>query len=170
MESFLIQATIFLLAAVVAVPVAARLGLGSVLGYLVAGMAIAPLLGPFVGDIEDLRHVAEFGVVMMLFLIGLELEPRTIWDMRHRILGMGMTQILLTAAAIGGLVKFNASISGAEAGCQAEVGSAAAMGAAGLAAVLGGTPAQIENAAEIFEERKVSFVQKMEKLSSSRSR
>ncbi len=56
---------------------------------------------------------------------------------------------LLTAAAIGGLVKFNASISGAEAGCQAEVGSASAMGAAGLAAVLGGTPAQIENAAEI---------------------
>ncbi|KZY41748.1 L-serine ammonia-lyase [Roseovarius sp. HI0049] len=56
---------------------------------------------------------------------------------------------LLTAAAIGGLVKYNASISGAEAGCQAEVGSAAAMGAAGLAAVLGGTPQQIENAAEI---------------------
>lgn len=58
-------------------------------------------------------------------------------------------EFLLTAAAIGGLVKFNASISGAEAGCQAEVGSAAAMGAAGLAAVLGGTPEQIENAAEI---------------------
>ena len=58
-------------------------------------------------------------------------------------------EFLLTAAAIGGLVKYNASISGAEAGCQAEVGSAAAMGAAGLAAVLGGTPAQIENAAEI---------------------
>ncbi len=55
----------------------------------------------------------------------------------------------LTAAAIGGLVKHNASISGAECGCQAEVGSAAAMGAAGLAAVLGGTPAQVENAAEI---------------------
>ena len=66
--------------------------------------------------------------------------------------GASETQIedfLLTAAAIGGLVKYNASISGAEAGCQAEVGSAAAMGAAGLAAVLGGTPAQIENAAEI---------------------
>lgn len=58
-------------------------------------------------------------------------------------------EFLLTAAAIGGLVKYNASISGAEAGCQAEVGSAAAMGAAGLAAVLGGTPKQIENAAEI---------------------
>jgi L-serine dehydratase len=58
-------------------------------------------------------------------------------------------EFLLTASAIGGLVKFNASISGAEAGCQAEVGSAAAMGAAGLAAVMGGTPAQIENAAEI---------------------
>jgi len=58
-------------------------------------------------------------------------------------------EFLLTAAAIGGLVKFNASISGAEAGCQAEVGSASAMGAAGLCAVLGGTPAQIENAAEI---------------------
>ena len=58
-------------------------------------------------------------------------------------------EFLLTAAAIGGLVKYNASISGAEAGCQAEVGSASAMAAAGLAAVLGGTPAQIENAAEI---------------------
>jgi L-serine dehydratase len=61
----------------------------------------------------------------------------------------GIEDFLLTAAAIGGLVKFNASISGAEAGCQAEVGSAAAMAAAGLAAVMGGTPAQIENAAEI---------------------
>ena len=60
-----------------------------------------------------------------------------------------MEDFLLTASAIGGLVKFNASISGAEAGCQAEVGSASAMGAAGLAAVMGGTPAQIENAAEI---------------------
>ncbi|HBM61555.1 MAG TPA: L-serine ammonia-lyase, partial [Citreicella sp.] len=58
-------------------------------------------------------------------------------------------EFLLTAAAIGGLVKYNASISGAEAGCQAEVGSAAAMAAAGLCAVLGGTPEQIENAAEI---------------------
>jgi L-serine dehydratase len=61
----------------------------------------------------------------------------------------GVPDFLLTAAAIGGLIKFNASISGAECGCQAEVGSAAAMAAAGLCAVLGGTPAQIENAAEI---------------------
>ena len=102
MESFLIQATVFLLAAVIAVPIAARLGLGSVLGYLVAGMAMAQLFGSFLPDFDDLRHVAEFGVVMMLFLIGLELEPRAVWEMRHRLLGLGLTQIVLTAVAIGG--------------------------------------------------------------------
>jgi len=101
MESFLFQASIFLAAAVIAVPLAARLGLGSVLGYLAAGIAIGPVLG-FVGghETEELQHFAEFGVVMMLFLIGLELEPRALWDMRHRLVGLGGLQIGLTGAAV----------------------------------------------------------------------
>ena len=88
MESFLIQATLYLGAAVVAVPLAARLGLGSVLGYLLAGVVLG-FIPAFGSDTEDLRHFAEFGVVMMLFLIGLELEPRALWDMRDRLIGLG---------------------------------------------------------------------------------
>ena len=76
MESFLFQATIYLAAAVIAVPLAARLGFGSVLGYLAAGIVIGPILGLVGSETQDLQHFAEFGVVMMLFLIGLELEPR----------------------------------------------------------------------------------------------
>jgi len=103
MESFLFQATVFLAAAVVAVPLAARLGLGSVLGYLAAGVLIGPVLG-FVGghDAEELKHFAEFGVVMMLFLIGLELEPRALWDMRHRLIGLGGLQIGITMVLVMG--------------------------------------------------------------------
>ncbi len=100
MEGFLFQATIYLAAAVVAVPLAARLGLGSVLGYLLAGIAIGPALGLVGSETADLQHFAEFGVVLMLFLIGLELEPRALWDMRHRLLGLGGLQILLTMGAV----------------------------------------------------------------------
>jgi CPA2 family monovalent cation:H+ antiporter-2 len=99
LDSFLFQASILLAAAVIAVPVASRLGLGSVLGYLLAGLAIGPGLG-LMADTADLQHYAEFGVVMMLFLIGLELEPRALWDMRHRLIGLGGLQITLTTAAI----------------------------------------------------------------------
>ena len=100
MEAALLQATIFLAAAVLAVPVATRLGLGSVLGYLLAGIAIGPAFGLIGDDIEGLRHVAEFGVVMMLFLIGLELDPRALWEMRRKLIGLGGAQIVLSAAAI----------------------------------------------------------------------
>ncbi|NKB28609.1 MAG: potassium transporter [Rhodobacteraceae bacterium] len=100
MESFLFQATIYLGASVIAVPIAARLGLGSVLGYLLAGIAIGPLLGLVGSETASLQHFAEFGVVMMLFLIGLELEPRALWDMRHKLLGFGGAQIGLTIAAV----------------------------------------------------------------------
>ncbi|WGW02310.1 monovalent cation:proton antiporter-2 (CPA2) family protein [Tropicibacter oceani] len=99
MESFLLEASVFLAAAVIAVPIASRLGLGSVLGYLMAGLIIGPGLG-LVDDPEDLRHFAEFGVVMMLFLIGLELEPRALWDMRHRLIGLGGLQLVLTGLAV----------------------------------------------------------------------
>ena len=99
METFLLQATIYLGAAVVAVPLAARLGLGSVLGYLGAGVVIGfvPVIG---SHTEELRHFAEFGVVVMLFLIGLELEPRALWDMRQRLIGLGGLQIGLSTLLI----------------------------------------------------------------------
>src|SRR3546814_19495031 len=80
---------LILLAGVVAVPLATRLGLGSVLGYLLAGMAISPLLGILKVDLDQLQLFAEFGVVMMLFLVGLELEPKRLGVMRRRREGMG---------------------------------------------------------------------------------
>src|SRR6056297_79875 len=108
MEGFLFQATILLGAMVIAVPIASRLGFGSVLGYLAAGIIIGPVAGLVGGhQTTELQHVAEFGVVMMLFLIGLELEPRALWNMRHRLLGLGGLQITLTTLAVmGGAVYF----------------------------------------------------------------
>lgn len=101
MESFLYQATILLGAAVIAVPISARLGLGSVLGYIAAGLVIGPALGLFGGDTtQELQHVAEFGVVMMLFLIGLELDPRALWDMRHRLIGLGGLQVVVSTGVL----------------------------------------------------------------------
>ncbi len=100
-NSFLIQAVVYLSAAVVVVPLAKRLGLGSVLGYLIAGVLIGPFILGFIGsEGEDIMHFAEFGVVMMLFLVGLELEPALLWRMRTSILGMGGLQIGATAAII----------------------------------------------------------------------
>lgn len=99
MDGFLLQTTIFLGTAVIAVPISARLGMGSVLGYLLAGVLIGPILG-LVEHSEDLLHFAEFGVVMMLFLIGLELDPRALWAMRHKLIGLGGLQVLLTGTAI----------------------------------------------------------------------
>ncbi|UWR23574.1 cation:proton antiporter [Sulfitobacter sp. S190] len=103
MESFLFQASIYLAAAVIAVPIASRLGLGSVLGYLAAGIIIGPALGLVGSETKDLQHFAEFGVVMMLFLIGLELEPRALWDMRHKLLGLGGLQVVVSTAALMGI-------------------------------------------------------------------
>jgi monovalent cation:proton antiporter-2 (CPA2) family protein len=102
LESFLAQAFVYLLAAVVSVPLAKRLGLGSVLGYLLAGAAIGPFALGFIGrEGEDVMHFAEFGVVMMLFLVGLELQPRLLWRLRGPILGMGGAQVLGTGVLIG---------------------------------------------------------------------
>jgi monovalent cation:proton antiporter-2 (CPA2) family protein len=95
---FFYQAFIFLTAAVISVPIAKKLNLGSVLGYLIAGALIGPFVFGFIGqEGESLLHFAEFGVVMMLFLIGLELQPSMIWKLRGPILGMGGSQVCLTA-------------------------------------------------------------------------
>jgi monovalent cation:H+ antiporter-2, CPA2 family len=100
MENTLLLASLYLGAAVLIVPLAVRLGLGSVLGYLGAGILLGPMLGLAGAETNELQHVAEFGVVMMLFLIGLELAPRTVWDMRVKLLGLGGSQVLLTVTAI----------------------------------------------------------------------
>ena len=100
MDAFLFQSTIYLLAACIAVPFCVRFGLGSVLGYLAAGIIIGPISGLVGSETAELQHFAEFGVVMMLFLIGMELEPRALWDMRTRLLGLGGLQVAITAALI----------------------------------------------------------------------
>lgn len=100
MTDFLLLAFIFLCAGVVAVPIATRFGLGSVLGYLIAGVVIAPILALLHVDVVSIQHFAEFGVVIMLFLIGLELEPRRLWTMRARILGLGGGQVVGTALIV----------------------------------------------------------------------
>jgi len=103
MTSYFIQAFIYLCAAVIAVPLAKRFGMGSVLGYLIAGIVIGPVVGLVGDETETLQHFAEFGVVVMLFLVGLELEPRVLWSMRNRLFGLGSLQVSLTALAIMGI-------------------------------------------------------------------
>lgn len=102
MTDYLLLIFIFLFAGVIAVPIASHFKLGSVLGYLIAGIAISPILSLLLVDVESLQHIAEFGVVMMLFLVGLELEPRLLWQMRMRLLGLGGFQVLLTTVLVMG--------------------------------------------------------------------
>jgi monovalent cation:proton antiporter-2 (CPA2) family protein len=103
-EGLLFQAFIYLLAAVATVPIAKQLGLGSVLGYLLAGVIIGPHLLGLVGQGSGgVMHVAEFGVVMMLFLVGLELRPNLLWRLRGPIMGTGGAQLVLTTLVVAGL-------------------------------------------------------------------
>ncbi|MES3023756.1 MAG: glutathione-regulated potassium-efflux system protein KefC [Pseudomonadota bacterium] len=99
-HSLLFNAMIYLLAAVLAVPIAKKLGLGAVLGYLLAGAAIGPWGLKLINEVEDILHFSEFGVVLLLFLIGLELEPRRLWAMRRSIFGWGTAQVVGVSAAL----------------------------------------------------------------------
>ncbi|KAA9354792.1 monovalent cation:proton antiporter-2 (CPA2) family protein [Larkinella humicola] len=103
-QSVLIQAIVYLASGVFFVPIAKRLGLGSVLGYLIAGVMIGPAVLGLVGEEgHDIMHFAEFGVIIMLFLVGLELEPERLWKLRMPVLGLGGLQVLLTALLTCGL-------------------------------------------------------------------
>ena len=104
-SDFLQSTAVFLTAAVVAVPLAQRAGLGSVLGYLLAGVIIGPWGLGLISDVEAIMHFAEFGVVLLLFLIGLELNPRKLWQMRGPILGLGGAQVVVTTAVIASLTS-----------------------------------------------------------------
>lgn len=101
--AWLVNSLIYLSAAVIAVPLSRALGLGSIIGYLAAGMAIGPWGIGLVSNVQDILHFAEFGVVLMLFLVGLELEPRRLWSLRRPIFGWGSAQMLGCTFAIGGV-------------------------------------------------------------------
>ena len=100
---YLADILILLAAAVITVPVFRRLGLGSVLGYLAAGFAVGPWGLGFIDRIEEIRHIAEFGVIFLLFIIGIELAPARLWAMRRMVFGLGTAQVIVTGLAIGGL-------------------------------------------------------------------
>lgn len=94
------QAFIYLLAAVITVPIAKKVGLGTVLGYILAGIIIGPYVLGLIGHTDNVMHFAEFGVVMMLFLIGLELQPTTLWQLRKQIFLIGGLQVIFTALLV----------------------------------------------------------------------
>lgn len=100
--NFLNDVAVFLIAAVIAVPFFKRLGLGSILGYLAAGTIIGPSVLGLIHDPEDILHFAEFGVVMFLFIVGLELQPARLWALRRSVFGLGLAQVLLSGALLAG--------------------------------------------------------------------
>ncbi|MFN0038636.1 MAG: monovalent cation:proton antiporter-2 (CPA2) family protein [Burkholderiales bacterium] len=97
----LAEGAIFLAAAVVVVPITRRLGLGAVLGFLAAGVLIGPWCLKFVSNVQNTMHFAELGVVLLLFVIGLELQPSRLWVLRHSVFGLGTAQVLVTGALLG---------------------------------------------------------------------
>ncbi|MGY6027552.1 glutathione-regulated potassium-efflux system protein KefB [Phytobacter sp. AG2a] len=103
-SDLLLAGVLFLFAAVVAVPLAARLGIGAVLGYLLAGIAIGPWGLGFISDVDEILHFSELGVVFLMFIIGLELNPAKLWALRRSIFGVGAAQVLLSAAILAGLL------------------------------------------------------------------
>lgn len=107
-SDLLLAGILFLFSAVVAVPLASRLGIGPVLGYLLAGIAIGPWGLGFISDVDEILHFSELGVVFLMFIIGLELNLSRLWQLRRSIFGVGTAQVLLSAAILGGLLTLSA--------------------------------------------------------------
>ncbi|KTR96933.1 glutathione-regulated potassium-efflux system protein KefB [Pantoea dispersa] len=103
-ETLLTAGVIYLVAAVLVVPIAARIGIGAVLGYLLAGIAIGPWGLGFISDVDEILHFSELGVVFLMFIIGLELNPAKLWALRRSIFGVGAAQVLVSAAILGVLL------------------------------------------------------------------
>ena len=104
LDEFLLIAVILLTATAIFVSVFKRLGLGSVLGFLAAGVLVGPSGLPITQDVAELRHFTELGVALLLFIIGLEMQPKKLWSMRQSVFGLGSLQVLLTGAVITGCV------------------------------------------------------------------
>ena len=100
---YLVDILAILLATVVIIPIFHRIRLGAILGYLFAGMVLGPWGFGVITEVEDIRHLAEFGVVFLLFLLGIELKPDKLWQMRKMVLGLGLGQVLITAGLIYGI-------------------------------------------------------------------
>ena len=98
--NLLLETFVFLLATIVVVPVCRKFGLSTVLGYLLAGLLVGPSGLGLIGNTAEVLHFAEFGIVLLLFIIGLELRPRRLWTMRRLLLGLGAGQIILTSIVI----------------------------------------------------------------------
>ncbi|MEX2520254.1 MAG: monovalent cation:proton antiporter-2 (CPA2) family protein [Paracoccaceae bacterium] len=122
-DPLLIEAAAYLGATVLAVPIFKRLGLGSILGYLAAGTLVGPFGLRLLTDVDAVRHVSEFGVVLLLFVIGLELQPKRLWRLRAEIFGLGFAQVAVTGAALAGICI----LIGAPPGVAAVVGLALAL-------------------------------------------
>src|SRR5438552_2613006 len=97
-EARLVEIVMLLLAAVIVVPVSKRLGFGAVLGYLAAGVVMGPWALGVIADVENMKSIAELGVVFLLFVIGLELQLSRLWALRESIFGYGTAQVLITSA------------------------------------------------------------------------
>ncbi len=127
-KSYLLQAVVLLATAAVAAPLAHALRIGSVLGYLLAGVLIGPHLLGFFTDVENILHISELGIVFLLFLIGLELRPIRLWTMRRSILGAGGGQVLVTGLLLGLVATFYTTV-----GVAIVVGLALAMSSTAFA-------------------------------------
>lgn len=103
-SDFLLAGVLFPFTAVVVVPLASRLGTGAVLGYLLAGIATGPRGLEFTSDVDEILHFSELGVVFPIFIIGLELGPSKLWQLRRPTFGVGVAQVLLSAALLAGLL------------------------------------------------------------------
>ncbi|MGK7872943.1 MAG: cation:proton antiporter [Xenococcaceae cyanobacterium] len=108
-DNLLVDVLVMFIVAILSVPIFKSIGLGSVLGYLFAGIIVGPSLLQVTNDIEGVRHFAEYGVVLLMFLIGLELKPAKLWSMRNTVFGLGFLQILVTGVALGGVFWLTSS-------------------------------------------------------------